>query len=396
MAEPKPDVLQPYAPNEPAPKGWTLHDALKYTKDEDGRYHCDKLTFENKKEYDSFRSAQLGIGGTKEQLAILHQVETTGKLPGEQPLAPAPPGTTVDQLLAHPGKPDEKGFYHLGTLRVQKDEFEKFSELQKNICGKNPEGLAALYHMEHAGDRPVTFRVSGDNDRDARYDLETNTIHANPNSGARDKENGAMAPPGTIALHEEVHWAGRNGLPTLKGIPYGALDDAEEARVVNGAEARDMEGRGLPKRQSHDGYLISGRGIDSVTPAVSVTRNGVERDVKAPFEQSGRVVEMKDGKVTLAVRGDGTHPDHQMTFKQEELGLAMGQDAASTSALLRGAMNHKDTMTFKLTNDGRMVYENPAQERRLHDHPQGVSFPEPMTNPGAAAAAPRVPAGVER
>jgi hypothetical protein len=367
-----------------APKGWHLHDALKATVDENKHYHCGKLEFENQKMYREFVQSQLAIGGTPQQMATLYAVETTGKPPNMDPVKPAPPGTTADTLLdVSDKKPDSAGFYHLGTLRVQKDEFKQFEALQKDICAKNPEALDTLYHMEHAP-QPVTFRVTKDSDRNDRFDPNTNTIYWNPHTAVRDGgETKGRVPAATAALHEETHWAIRGPVgDTLGGIPDKHYSDWNEKAVMDGAETRDLALRGLPPRTTHNsGHILATDHIDSVSPSLTMTQNGKEREVKAPFSQSGRVIDVDDkkGTTTIAVRGDGKEPEHRMEFKTEQLNLAMGDKPHQTHVLLEGAKKHGDTVNLQITGDGRVIYSNPAQEQRLADHPEpGVKFPKPM------------------
>jgi hypothetical protein len=369
---------EPYPPLDPAPKDFTLSKALQATQTPDGKYHCGKLDFDDVKQYQNFRAAQLAMGGTKTQLAVLHAIETTGQIPQQGPMNPAPAGTKVEDLLDLRGQqPDKNGFYHLGSLQIQKGEYDKFVELQKDLCGKNPEALNALYHMENAKTPPaLTYAITKNDDRNDRYDPNTNTIYFNPNTAVRDAFNGARVPPATAALHEQTHWAGRKIGDVLQGIPYGNLDNAEEARVIEGSEARDMKIRDLPARHSHFGDAINVRGLDSITPSMEIQQNGVSRHVSAPFSQSGKIIESRAEWTTIAIRGDGKSPDQQMKFKTEELQLAMGGGGSSV-ALLDGAQKHGDTVTFKLGNDGQMIYQNPAQQHRLEAHPlPNVTFPQ--------------------
>jgi len=398
------DASSPYAPLPDAPKGWGLKDALHGTKDDKGHVHCGKLDFPDQKSFNDFSSLQWGLGGTKEQLATLHYIETTGKTPLSEPVKSAPAGTSVDKLLDVSNKtPDNAGFYNLGTLRVKADEYQQFATLQKELCKKNPEALDTLYHMEHApaSEKPLTFRVTSDQDRNDRYDDKTNTISWNPNTSVRDKDSGGRVTPATAALHEETHWAQRGRVAdTLERIPDAKYTSWSEKAVIDGSEKRDLALRGLPPRTSHDGDGLNVKGIDSVTPSLTVKQNGGEREVRAPFQQSGRIIEVdkKAGTVVMAVRGEGNAPEHRMEFKTEQLNFAaMGDNAARTNLLLEGAKYHKDTVSLQITNDGRVLYSDPAQEKRIHDNPQpGVEFPKPMQAIGAAPAAVPVGGGRDR
>jgi hypothetical protein len=401
MAE-KPEYCHDPLPD--APKGFRLHDALTATADSAKHYHCGKLEFEDRKSYREFVSNQLAIGGTPQQLATLYAVETTGKPPQMDPVKPAPAGTTTDKLLdVSDKKPDHAGYYHLGTLRVKEGEFKQFAELQKNICDKNPEALDTLYHMQHAPE-PVTFRVTKDNDRNDRFEPDTNTIYWNPHTAVRDGGNHSRVPPSTAALHEETHWAIRGTVgDTLGGIPDKKYTDWNEKAVIEGVETRDLKLRGLDARDTHHGHVLAVTELDSVAPSLTVKQNGTEREMRAPFKQSGRVIEVneKTGTTTIAVRGEGSLPEHRMEFKTEQLKWAMGSKDHETNVLLEGAKSHKDTISLQITNDGRVVYENPAQEQRLHDHPQpGVKFPkamEPDVTPVAPTPAKELAgAGAER
>jgi hypothetical protein len=378
MAEP---ASRPYEPLPDPPKDFTLHEALQGTQTPDGHWHVGKLEFENTKEYSDFRVGQVEIAGTKEQLATLYALETTGKIPGTEPMNAAPPGTTVEGLLeVKDKKPDDQGFYHLGTLKVQKDEFQQFADLQKDICDKNPEALAALYHMEHAPDGPVTFRVTNDSDRRDRYSSDTNTIHWNEHTTGRDSRNGARVDPGTAALHEETHWALRGGVgDTLASIPSKAYSDYNERAVIEGSEARMQDIEGHAKRHSHHGHVVPVRELDSVTPSLTIRQNGVEREVGPGFQQSGRVIGMKDGWVTLAVRGDGSQPEHRMDLKVDQLQGAFQNDVFGERVLLMGAQKHGDTVTISASNDGRIVYSDPAQEKRINEqHQPWPPYPKEM------------------
>jgi len=204
-------LSEPYAPLAPAPAGFTLDRALAATVDPAGTYHVGKLSFADRQSYNDFKAAQTDLGGTPAQLATLHALETTGVAPRSEPMQPAPPGTTAAQLLDVTGKtPNAAGFYELGTLRVQKDEYPAFAALQTGLTARNPEALAALYHMEHAPDQPVTFRVTGDDDRNDRFQPGDanqpggNTISWNPHTMIRDAFNGARVAPDTIRKRLET------------------------------------------------------------------------------------------------------------------------------------------------------------------------------------------------
>jgi hypothetical protein len=278
---------------------------------------------------------------------------------------------------------------------VKEGEFEQFAALQKDICAKNPEALDTLYHMEHAP-QPVTFRVTKDSDRNDRFDPNTNTIYWNPDTAVRDGGNKSRVPPSSAALHEETHWAIRGPVgDTLAAIPDKKYTDWNEKAVMDGVETRDLQLRGLPPRDTHRGHVLPVDGIESVAPSLTVKQNDVEREVRAPFKQSGRVIEVNDktGTTTIAVRGDGSVPEHRMEFKTEQLNWAMGSKPGQTHVLLEGAKNHNDTVSLQITGDGRVLYSNPAQEQRLNEHPEpGIKFPKPM-EPEVLAAA-KVPAGV--
>jgi len=383
-----PDVSHPYDPLPDAPKDWTLKDALAATKSADGHFHCGQLEFESEKDYKSFTAAQIDLGGSKEQLDTLHYIETTGKPPRMEAMNPPPAGTTVDQLLDLGNqKPDKAGMYHLGSLQVSEKDYAKFAEVQKLAC-QNPEGLAALYHLEHSADTPPpTFRVTPDNERHDNYDPAKNRINFNPNSAVRDNSNGALLPPVVAVIHEEAHWGSRGAvLDTMSGIPAKPYGEMADRAVIEGAEGREMQRRGLTPRHAHEAQMIPVKGLESTTPSLTMQQDGKEREITPPFQQSGRVIGVKDGIATIAVRGDGTQPEHRMSFKVDQLATAMGQNVEQAEGLLKGAMSHKDTVTFQTTNDGRVVYQNPDQQQRIHDHPVGnIPFPDPMTPPPSAA-----------
>jgi hypothetical protein len=376
-------MSEPYDPLPPAPKDFTLKEALKGTMTDDGHFHCGKLDFPDKAAFDDFKTAQTELGGTPEQLATLHFVETTGNAPNTQPMHPPPQGTTVDGLLDITTKePQKDGFYHLGTLRVKTEEFAEFRDLQKAMCAKNPEAVAALYHMENAPDPnpPLTYRMTKDDDRHARYDSQSNTIFVNSHSAGRDEGSGVVLPPATAGMHEEAHWASRKIGDTLMRIPDQDHTEFADRGVIEGAEARDLQLRGLTPRHGHNTLMVPVEGLESTQATLTIKQDGGQRESRSPFQQSGRVMEVKDGWVKLAVRGDGAKPEHQMDFKVDQLATAMGQDVTNATRLLEGAKSHKDTVTFQTTNDGRVIYSNPDQEQRIHDHPVGnPRFPEPMT-----------------
>ncbi len=392
-------MSEPYAPLAPAPAGFTLDRALAATVDPAGTYHVGKLSFADRQSYNDFKAAQTDLGGTPVQLATLHALETTGVAPRSEPMQPAPPGTTAAQLLDVTGKtPNAAGFYELGTLRVQKDEYPAFAALQTGLVARNPEALAALYHMEHAPDQPVTFRVTGDDDRNDRFQPGDanqpggNTISWNPHTMIRDAFNGARVAPDTAALHEETHWAARDVGDTLASIPAGAWDNHEEERVIEGSEARDMKLLGREPRHSHFGYALPTDRIDSITPSLTVTQNGTSREMHAPYQQQGRVIGVSGDTTTIAIRGDGSQPDHRIDLETEQLSLAMnGIDNAK--ALLSDARQHGDVISIQLTNDGKMIYTDVAQQTRLQAQPDpNLHYPEPMHDVARPAVA--VPHGL--
>ncbi len=374
-------MSEPYAPLPPPPKGWTLQDAFKATVDKSGQYHVGKLTFPNVQSFNDYKTAQTELGGTPDQLSVLHEIIATGHAPDSGRLAAAPHGTTVDHLLDIRGKtPNAQGMYELGTLRVPKDEFTKFSELQRDLAARDPQALSALYHMENATDRPVTFRVTNDSDRNDRYEPGSNTIYWNPNTAVRDAYNGARVSPDTAALHEETHWAGRKVGDVLANIPGGRWENREEKRVIEGVEAHDMHGLKREPRHSHYGSVLPVDNIRSITPSLTVERSGKEHHVHAPWSQSGHVVgEGANGTTILAIHGDGKGPNDRIALKTEELSFAFGGNLAGARALLRDAHAHNDTVKFELTHDGKMIYSDPMQQQRLREHPtHGLTYPEPM------------------
>jgi hypothetical protein len=398
-------VSNPYDPLPEAPKDFTLKEALKPTVTDDGHFHCGKLDFPDSATYEDFKSAQTDLGGTKEQLATLHFIETTGKPPNTQPMNAPPKGTNVDDLLDITVKePQKDGYYHLGTLRVKPEEYTQFRDLQKTMCAKNPEALAALYHMENQpeGDKPVTYRMTKDDDRHARYDDKSNTIFVNSHSAGRDEGSGVVLPPATAGMHEEAHWGSRKIIDTLNRIPDKDMSQFADRSVIEGAEARDLQLRGLNPRHGHNTLMVPVEGLESTQATLTIKQDGGQRESRSPFQQSGRVMEVKDGWVKLAVRGDGAKPEHQMEFKLDQVATAMGQDSVNARRLLEGAKDHKDTVTFQTTNDGRVIYSNPAQEQRIQDHPVGnPRFPEPMTPTPPPTGVPPPPrqlqaAGLER
>ncbi len=373
-------MSNPYPALAPAPNNFTLDVALRATVSQNETYHCGKLEFANRREYNDFASAQRALGGTPDQLATLHYVETTGHAPHTGPMNVPPKGTTVHDLLDVSQKiPDARGFYHLGTLLVHKDEMQQFGALQHDLTLRNPEALSALYHMQHAPDKAVTFRVTGDADRGDRFDPNTNTIYWNPHTMIRDAYNTHRVSAATAALHEETHWAGRDVGNTLQRIPAGNWDNREEKRVIEGTEARDMMAQHRAQRHSHYGWALASDTIDSIMPSLTVTQHGVTREAHAPYVASGRVMSVDaDGTTTIAIRGDGTHPDHRITFKTEQLSLAMDGESNARNTLRNAAM-HKDTVTLQLTSDGKLLYSDSAQQQRQTARPDPTfSYPTQM------------------
>ena len=394
-------MSNPYPPLAAAPKEFTLEAALKATVSHDGSYHCRKLDFANRREYNDFASAQRALGGTPNQLATLHHIETSGHAPHTGPMEAAPKGTTVHDLLDVSKKtPDAQGFYHLGTLLVHKDEMRHFNALQHDLTARNPEALAALYHMEHAPDKNVTFRVTSDTDRGDRFDPNTNTIYWNPNTMVRDAFDKERVSAASAALHEEMHWAGRDVGSTLQKIPAGNWENREEKRVIEGTEARDMMAQHRALRHSHYGWALSTDKVDSITPSLTTTQNGVTREMRAPYAQSGHVMSINnDGTTTFAIRGEGKHPDHQVAYKTEQLSLAMGGQP-NAQHVLRDALAHKDSVTFQLTSDGKMLYSDPAQHQRQTMRPDpSFTYPSQMyavSEPAAPTLAREQPVQVGR
>ena len=389
----------PYPALNAAPKEFTLDVALTPTISKEGAYSCGKLEFESKRDYDNFAAGQRMLGGTPEQLATLHYVESTGKSPHTEAMEAPPKGTTVHQLLDITGKtPDAQGFYNLGTLKVHESEYKAFNELQHSLTARNPEALSALYHMEHTPDKPVTFRVTGDNDRADRYEPGSNTIYWNPHTMIRDAYNGKLVSPDTAALHEETHWAGRDVGATLQQIPAGHWENREEKRVIEGTEARDMGDLHRAPRHSHYGWPLPTDKVNSIVPSLTVEQNGHDREMHAPYQQSGKVIDVDPaGTTTIAIRGDGKQPDHRVTYKTEQLAIAMGGES-NAERLLLDAQAHKDTVAFTLTNDGKMLYADPAQAQRLTVQPEAFQYPQAMhaTTEPALPAQQRQPAEIGR
>ncbi|HTJ26471.1 MAG TPA: hypothetical protein VMA36_09915 [Candidatus Limnocylindria bacterium] len=382
-------MSRPYTPLPPAPAGWSLNDAFDATTDDEGHHYVGNLRFVDQRMFEHYVDDQRAIGGTPEQLAMLHKVITTNETPYQEPVTPAPRGTTVDQLLDVSGKtPDAEGYYHLGSLRVHAYEHETFSKLQRGLSERNPEALDLLYHMEHTPEQPLTFRASTAVPESA-YVHEERTLYWNPNLATRDAENGARVSPDTTALHEEAHWAIGDAGDVLAAIPSGFYGDREEQRAVEGTENRDMAILDRKPRESHFGEKFPVNRIDTINATLELEQQGAKGYAAAPWNRHGRVIEVADDMTTLAVRGNGTNPNDQLKINTEHLSHGM-HDLDNAVALLEDARAHNDTIHIGITKDARVLYENPAQQERLHDNPHPtMRYPQPLFN--QAALAPRSP-----
>jgi hypothetical protein len=250
--------------------------------------------------------------------------------------------------------------------------------------------------MENSPGAPLNYRVHHGEDRGDRYEPPpSNTLHVDDTTAVRDGYNGSVVPVVTAAMHEQGHMLGREGISTLQGIPAGAHENMEEKRVIEGVEARDMTLRHHPQRHSHYGSVINVHELDSLKPSMEILENGKYKNVEAPYKISGTFGESKDNWTTINVAADGKTPAHEIKVRTPELALAMGGDTSHAQPVIDDAHKHGETFKLELTAGGRMVYENPTQESRLHTHPEaGVQYPDAM--PAVREPAPaRASAGVQ-
>jgi hypothetical protein len=325
----------------------------------------------------------------REQLAALVEIKA-GKVPYGGPVQPAPEGTTVDSLLdrGNQKEPLPNGRYEFGNLRVPAKEYEAFVAAQREIC-KNPEGLAMLHHMvNYKTEKPLVVQLREPEmvHFGAAYTAEENTIRWSPIAAVRDKTGSqAMVPPATGLLHEEAHWAAGEVGKYLQKIPDEKYDNLEERRVISGVEARDLDLRHLPHRESHKGFVVPVRDVNEIHPVIH-TNPGPNAQPHGPgFVQSGKIVGVNQDTVTLQTLAND--PRHTMTFKTMDLVFATGESVVTTTNILENAQKNNDPVTIRVTPKG-VFYDSPEQFARLQDPAKSP--------PGANVVGARLEAAVQQ
>jgi hypothetical protein len=380
-------VTVPYQPVRAAPAGSSLEDLLEITQ-LNGHPRVGKLSFASEQTYGDYVRSQRrlprlmekinadyaergkrGLYNPDDQLAMLHHVTN---VPFASPhhyfnrkLTPAPRGTTVDRLLTSSRLPNANGNYELGTLRVHETEYSAFAELQRELCGRNPDALALLYHMRNAQDGPVTFRVT--NERPTLYQLRENTLYWNPNQAGIDP-HGVTVPPSTTALHEEAHWAGRRYAVILANIPDEHFSTLEESRVIHSVERRDAAILNRPERRTHQGRVFNVLGINSTTPELTCEIRDARwpeqrMAVRAGFRQSGRIVE---ADATGTIKIDTGH-GRTVVFKTNELRISIPK----AEERFDDAERHRDQVEIGI-GERLPYYRNEAQIARLRSQGQAA------------------------
>jgi hypothetical protein len=176
---------------------------------------------------------------------------------GQLPSAPA--GVTMDKLLTPTGPANDPEFVHLGNLRVERSQFERFEDAQRYLT-KNPEAIALLHKIETAPGQ-ITMRFI--NDGNDRFVPSSNTIYWDPKSALLNK-NGSVQTPALGLLHEEDHCYEHATNP--KQFEQNVRDvnvryqNAEEQRVITGIETRSAKTLSEGTRTDHGGvaYEVEG------------------------------------------------------------------------------------------------------------------------------------------
>ena len=356
-------------PIPPMPETTTLKDLITPSAppDAQGISHLGALSL-NANQLAAFQKAQTRIAGdppnpSPDQLKTLWSVEH-GQIPEMEPVAAAPKGTTVEQLVTPPDgqKPDAKGYVHLGHLAVKSADLPQFAAAQRDLASKDPEAVNMLYKLENGG-RDYTLNLN--NVANNTFDPKNNTISWDPHKDGRDQFNKANVPPVILGAHEEGHALGTPMISrTLQGIPDEKYSNLEEKRVIEGIEARAMAAYKLPPRHSHIGVAYPVATIDSISPRLHVTQDGHEKTVGGGFQQTGKVVSADAAHVKLDVGHGKT-----MELRTNELTGFMG-NTKNVVSTLQDASAHRDNVTFSVTNDAKVTYQNPEQLNRwFHDRP---------------------------
>ena len=191
-------------------------------------------------------------------------------VPGSEPIARAPAGTTAASLLTPTGPPVD-GFVQLGKLHVEASIFDDFKKAQQYLA-KSPEAVDQLYGLVH-GRTEVDVRPTrvGNDEFGARDGRPA--ISWAP-QGALLNTDGSQLTPAMGLLHEEGHanrWLsdpaafGRDAQP----YPVGSADartwtTPEERRNITGLEHRVGAALGEGRRDDHHGQPYTSRGPASI------------------------------------------------------------------------------------------------------------------------------------
>ncbi len=193
-------------------------------------------------------------------------------VPGSEPIAAAPHGTTMAQLLTPNANQPNDGYMHLGTLRVERAIYDDFKAAQNDLGHGSHEAVDQLYALEHAR-TPIDVRSTkvGQDEFGAREGRPT--ISWAPH-GALLNTNGSTQSPAMGLVHEEGHatrWlaAPQQYNADSQKYPVGSSERAtwttpEERRNITGLE--DRIGKALHEglRADHHGQGYSSRGPTSI------------------------------------------------------------------------------------------------------------------------------------
>jgi hypothetical protein len=191
-------------------------------------------------------------------------------VPGSEPIAAAPKGTTVEALLTPTGPPVD-GLVQLGNLRVQSGIFDDFKKAQEYV-GKSSEAVSQLYGLVH-GRTEVDVR-STDVGRDEFGGRDGKPTISWAPQGALLNTDGSQLSAAMGLLHEEGHanrWLSDPAAYArdTQHYPNGSAEQRtwttpEERRNITGLEHRVAAELGEGRRDDHHGQPYTAHGPVSI------------------------------------------------------------------------------------------------------------------------------------
>ena len=221
-------------------------------------------------------------------------------VPGSEPIASAPAGTTVAGLLTPTGPPVD-GYVQLGKLHVESAIFDDFKKAQEYL-GKSPEAVNQLYGLVHGRTEVDVRSTTVGNDEFGSRDGRP-AISWAP-TGALLNTNGSTLTPAMGLLHEEGHANRWLSNPTAyahdaQPYPVGSANaqtwtTPEERRNITGLEHRVGAALHEGERNDHHGQPYTSRGPTSI-------------ESEGHHRVAERVAELKANGVSVPAVGNEIH-----------------------------------------------------------------------------------------